>query len=172
MKHSLIIFLLGSFCGVFQWLAPEKSAPTKPEQGGYQWPTTFEGVIITPLPMTAMEKEFGKDFPGAIGNFRCGDQQIILRHVTRATRKLHPAAHCLRAAGHSIGPVKIHTDADGHHWSGCYTGKGEKKYFLRERIVQIGGKQAEWTDVSSWHWHALLAPNEGPWLSITVISEQ
>jgi len=171
MNHSLIIFLLGISCGILQWVAPPQATASTQQESNYQWPSSFEGKPLTPLPMTAIEREFEKDFPGAIGNFRCGEAQVILRHVTRATRKLHPAADCLRASGHSIDPVKIHTDADGHHWAGCHANKGGKRYFLRERIIQLNDKSAEWTDVSSWYWHAHMTPNSGPWLSITVISQ-
>lgn len=171
MSHSLIIFLLGINCGVWQWLAPPQTTTSTRQKTHFQWPNSFEGKPLTPLPMTTMEREFGKDFPGAIGNFRCGNAQVILRHVTRATRKLHPAADCLRASGHSIQPVKIHTDAEGHHWAGCHASKGGQKFFLRERIVQIGNESAVWTDVSSWYWHASIAADRGPWLSITVITQ-
>ena len=171
MKQSTIILLLGLLCGIWQWLAPPQSYKRTHVTESYHWPQSFEGKTLTALTMTDMEREFGKGFPGEIGNFLCGDQQIIMRYVTRATRKLHPAADCLRASGHHIGEVKIHADMDGNHWAGCEAVKAGQRLFLRERIVEIGNVHAEWSDVSSWYWHALLAPDEGPWLAITVISQ-
>jgi len=143
MKQSTIILLLGLLCGIWQWLAPPQSYKRTHVTESYHWPQSFEGKTLTALTMTDMEREFGKGFPGEIGNFLCGDQQIIMRYVTRATRKLHPAAEV----------------------------KAGQRLFLRERIVEIGNVHAEWSDVSSWYWHALLAPDEGPWLAITVISQ-
>jgi len=164
------MFLLGSVCGLWQWLASPQQTTHGNQGNHHQWPENFEGQALTPLPMTNIAHEFGKGFPGKVGNFRCGDKQIILRYVTRATRKLHPAADCLRASGHSIGQVKIHTDADGRHWSGCEASKAGQRFFILERIIPMNSGKSEWTDVSSWHWHALLSPDNGPWLAITIIS--
>ena len=171
MKHSIIILIIGISCGLWQWFISPQSARQGCESTHVQWPNSFEGESLTSIPMTAVEFEFSKDFPGELANFRCADQQVILRHVTRATRKLHPAADCFRASGYHIGKVKIHTSLDLQHWSGCVVSKAGKKFFLRERIVKVDDHQSAWTDVSSWYWHALTAPKHGPWLAITVISE-
>lgn len=171
MKQSAVIFLLGLICGVWQWLVvPPRSAASE-NTSTHPWPQTFEGKALVPLPVTTTEKAFAKGFPGAIGNFRCGEQQVILRYVTRATRQLHPAADCLRASGHHVEHARIYTDADGHQWSGCYASKAGRRFFLRERIVQIDDHSLAWTDVSSWYWHAQTAPHTAPWLAFTVISK-
>ncbi len=170
MKHSIIIFIIGLICGLSQWLVPEKTHSTEAEDVHFQWPDSFEGKQLSIIPMTAVEYEFSKGFPGALANFRCGNEQVILRHVTRATRKLHPAVDCFRASGYSVGSVKTHTRPDNEHWSGTEVIKGHERFFLRERIIKIGDPTSEWTDVSSWYWHAITAPAHGPWLAITVIS--
>lgn len=171
MHHSLIIFLLGSICGIWQWLAPPQSIRHAQKPESYVWPESFEGNKLTEIPITAVEQEFSKDFPGEIANFRCGNQQVILRYVTRATRKLHSAADCFRASGYHIGSINIHTDSDKNHWSGCEVSKAGIRFFLRERIVAVDDMNTSWTDVSSWYWHALTKPDHGPWLAITVISK-
>lgn len=171
MNLTLIIFALGLSCGIWQWLSPPKPIFKKPQLTHYQWPDCFEGQPLTMLPMTVVEHQFAKDFPGQVASFRCDDQQVILRYITRATRKVHPAADCFRASGYHIGDVKIHTDPNQAHWSGCQVSRAGKSFFVRERIVKIGCLSNEWTDASSWYWHALTHSEQGPWLAITVISQ-
>ena len=170
MNQSLAIFLLGLTCGLWQWFAPPQRTQNTDIPNSYQWPESFEGEPLTQVAITDMEHEFSKGFPGEIGNFICHDKQVIMRYVTRATRKLHPATDCLRASGHHIGEVKVHTDTHGHHWSGCKTIKSGEQFFLRERITSINNDDKEWCDVSSWYWSALTEPHQGPWLAVTVIS--
>ncbi|MGE5605927.1 MAG: hypothetical protein ACM3YE_09570, partial [Bacteroidota bacterium] len=54
------------------------------------WPRHFEGKPLNQLPLTNREREFAKDFPGCIGRFTDGNRELIIRWVTRDTRKLHP----------------------------------------------------------------------------------
>ncbi|BDS07686.1 hypothetical protein NT6N_27260 [Oceaniferula spumae] len=168
MSHALTIAILGLAAGVFQWLSPVMTTPNKETADQLPWPETFEGYLLTPLPMTAMEREFQRSFPGQIGNFRSGENQIILRRVTRATRKLHPATDCLKASGHRIGKASLYTDHQGGKWSGCEVSKAGQTFFVRECITSPNGKI--WTDVSSWYWHAMMHPDSGPWLASTIIS--
>ena len=163
--------MLGLTCGIWQWVSPPKSSTQTQQSRSYQWPESFDEYPLTSLPMTAVEREFSKDFPGEIANFRCNHDQVILRYVTRATRKLHPATDCFRASGYHIGNAKIHTDSKGQQWSGCEVSKNGQYFFLRERIVKTHSNDKQWTDASSWYWHALTSPDQGPWLAITVISK-
>lgn len=175
MHRSIIIFLLGLSCGFWQWLQPpvaSRHAPTPQQHLTAPWPEHFEGQPLVPIPLTAAERAFSKDFPGTIASFRCGDQQVILRQVTRATRKLHPSADCLRASGHRLESVKLHRDVHGRHWAGCHARRGTERYFIRERIIAMENPDEEWTDVSSWFWHAQMAPDTGPWMAITLIRRE
>ena len=60
------------------------------------WPNQFEGKTLTALPMTELEQRFMSDFPGKIGRFTDGEREIVIRWVTEATRKLHPASDCFQ----------------------------------------------------------------------------
>ena len=54
------------------------------------------------LPLGEAETRFARAFPGAIGHFACGNSEVILRRTTKATRMMHPAGDCLRAAGFEV----------------------------------------------------------------------
>lgn len=169
MKYPIIIFIIGIWSGCYQFLIPRQNSHNEVDQQQIQtnWPGQFDGVALIPLPMTEVEKNFQRGFPGSIATFQCGQKQVILRRITQASRKLHPSADCLRASGHQLGPVHIHSDDQGRHWAGCSAKKAGNHYLILERITdQHGGS---WTDVSSWYWHALVYPDRGPWLAQTII---
>jgi hypothetical protein len=132
------------------------------------WPTAFEGREMRRQPLSEKERAFAGAFPGAIGVFDCEGDQVILRQVVRATRKLHRTATCLRAAGFQI--LNEHMESrEGTSWM-CYEAVGRgSRYFVREHIIRSSGGEV-WTDVSAWFWDATIHPGEGPWLAISVIS--
>jgi len=78
------------------------------------WPTEFEGRVLTPLPLTELEQRFGNDFPGKIGRFSDGRREIIIRWVTEATGKLHPASDCFQGIGYSVKPLPLRRDDKVH----------------------------------------------------------
>ena len=51
--------------------------------------------------MSEVEQRFAARFPGAIARFSDGERVIVLRHVERPTRMLHPAADCFRGLGYA-----------------------------------------------------------------------
>ncbi|MBK6940258.1 MAG: hypothetical protein IPH13_08635 [Planctomycetes bacterium] len=133
-----------------------------------EWPTTFDDVALEPLRLSASEAEFSADFPGAIARFAAGDREIVVRTVTEATRRLHPAADCLRATGYDVtatGPV---VDERGRLWASSIARKGDRSWRVRERIVDQGSAQV-FTDASSWWWAAVLERSVGPWWAWTVL---
>ena len=75
------------------------------------WPTHYEGRALTELPLTQRELAFVHDFPGRVGRFSDGRREIIIRWVGAPTRRLHPAADCLRGSGYTITPMPGRTDA-------------------------------------------------------------
>ena len=80
---------------------------------------TFNGLTLPleSLPSTAAEQAFATSFPGSLSSHRWGENQVILRRVTTATRKLHPSRDCLRAAGfETIDSVTVRTSGGGE-WS-------------------------------------------------------
>lgn len=132
------------------------------------WPATLDGVRLEPVPLTKREARFAEAFPGHIGRFQWGESEVILRHVTRATRLLHSSADCLRAAGFATSPKPPWQDPDGRVW-GCFDADHDGKHFrVRERITSTSQSQVH-TDVSSWFWAACWSPADGPWVAMTVI---
>lgn len=130
------------------------------------WPTSFEGLPLTSLPMTEKEQLFGRDFPGRMGRFTDGRREIVIRYVTAATRKLHPATDCFRGIGYAIKPVPARRDALGHPMSCIDAHRGEDVLTVCETIRDEQG--ASWADVSSWYWSALFNSGGGPWWSFVV----
>jgi len=130
------------------------------------WPASLDGLPLTSLPMTEKEQIFGRDFPGRIGRFSDGRREIIIRYVTAATRKLHPAADCFRGIGYAVKPVSARRDASGHPMSCINARRGTDALTVCETIRDGGG--ANWADVSSWYWSALFNSGGGPWWSFVV----
>ena len=130
------------------------------------WPTQFEGQALRPLPLTEREQRFGRDFPGHIGRFTDGKREIIVRWVSEATRRLHPATDCFEGIGFSVRPLPLHVDGGGSRWSSFIATRGKERLRVRERIYTNTGES--WTDVSSWYWAAVQKTQTGPWWAITV----
>src|SRR5262245_24389500 len=59
------------------------SASTSTRFGG--WPTHYEGLALTELPLTQREVAFTRDFPGRVGRFTDGRREIIVRWVNAPT---------------------------------------------------------------------------------------
>ncbi|MGH6613788.1 hypothetical protein [Sphingomonas sp.] len=132
------------------------------------WPTHFEGRPINRIPATATDKALAGDFPGQIARFSDGRRQIVLRRLSAATRRLHPASDCFRAIGYSVEPAAMRIAPDGKP-AACFTATRDGRALLA--CEQVRGTQAEeaWPDVSSWYWAALLGRSTGPWTaSLTV----
>jgi len=131
------------------------------------WPRQLDGRVLQPLNMTDAERRFARDFPGRIGTFADGRRHVILRFVTRRTRRLHPAADCYRGLGYQVEPLPSHTDEQGRVWSALRATRGERVLRVREHIH---GADGAWSDVSSWYWAALMKRTAGPWWATTVVS--
>lgn len=129
------------------------------------WPSEFEGRSLRALPLSAPEQRFATDFPGRIGRFTDGEREIILRWMSAPSRKLHPAADCLKASGYAVTPLPIDRVA-GVAWSAIAAHRGDEHLRVRETIVDAAGNR--WTDVSAWYWAAVRGQTPRPWLAITV----
>lgn len=129
----------------------------------------FHGQPVTRIALSPAEEKFYSDFPGSIAVYEGGDFKLTHRHVTRATRKLHPASHCLRAEGFSIGVKKIRSDDHGNRWLTYTATRNGTAWTVSERIRPAdGGRQ--WAEISAWYWSALFHPQDGPWVAETVIA--
>jgi exosortase/archaeosortase family protein len=153
-------------------LGPSRAAPEQLPLGGEMPDTfTFDGVTLPLQPMrpTAEENAFAQAFPGSIGVFRRDRDQVILRRVTQATRRLHPSADCLRAAGYLTGDSITVKLGDGSVWSKFHATRNGVRLTVHERIVSETNADT-WTDIPAWFWSALDRPLNGPWRAETVIS--
>jgi hypothetical protein len=134
------------------------------------WPTRFEGKTLTPLALTELEKRFNIGFPGRIGRFSDGEREIIVRWVTEATRKMHPASDCFQGLGYTVKPLALHRDDKGLLWASFNATKGDNRLRVYERIYNESGES--WTDVSAWYWAAMRYSGNGPWWAITVAEKE
>ncbi len=130
------------------------------------WPVAMEGAALQPLPLSAREARFSRDFPGRVGRFSDGRREWIVRWVTTPTRTLHPAADCFRGSGYRITPLPLHVDAAGRHRGAFLAECADERLRVRECVVDGEGRQ--WSDVSAWYWAALLTRTRGPWWAYTV----
>jgi hypothetical protein len=133
------------------------------------WPTDFEGKTLTPLPLTTIEERFNAEFPGKIGRFTDGKREFIVRWVTEATRKLHPASDCFQGLGYTVKPRPIYRDEKGSLWSSFAATKGNDQLRVYERIHNNYGET--WTDASAWYW-AALQHGKGSWWAITIAEKE
>lgn len=130
------------------------------------WPAEFEGRPMRLLPLAGREAGFVRGFPGRIGRFSDGTNEIVVRWVVEPTRKLHPSADCFRGLGYAIVPADSSRDAAGRRWSAFLAVKGGETLLVRELIEGPDGRS--WSDVASWYWPAALGRAPGPWWAFTV----
>lgn len=145
--------------------------PVQTEIGPAPVVFTFDGVTLPlqVLPQTPTELAFAKSFPGSISSHRWGEDQVIFRRVTEATRRLHPSRDCLRAGGFETGEAVTVVRPDGTVWSRLVARRDGERLIVYERIVSERNNST-WTDASAWYWSALWHPLNGPWQAVTVIS--
>lgn len=132
------------------------------------WPTEFEGAPLMRTPLLPAEERFAADFPGATAAFVDGSRRLVLRRITQATRRIHPIESCLRAGGFAVKPAPALRHPQSGLWGVVRAEKDGRMYRAREHIVSADGSRV-WTDASAWFWDAVLHPERGPWLAVTVI---
>jgi hypothetical protein len=130
-----------------------------------EWPTHFRDQPLTQLPLSDLEQRFARRFPGTVARFSDGERVLILRHVERPTRQLHPAADCFKALGYTVERPRPWVDDRGERWSCFAAERNGKALRVCERIVDSEGR--EWTDTSAWFWSAQYGG--GPWRATTVV---
>lgn len=166
MKTVLSFFLLSV---VAAWI-PTWASTQRPDASAESFPGWTRAPIPSDLlPLTPGEREvrFATGFPGKIGVFTDGERTYVVRWVRTPTRKLHPAADCLRALGYTVKPSPIFAEASGERWGTAHAQHGQEQLRVRERIVDSVGRT--WTDVSAWYWSAVLDRSEGPWWAVTIV---
>ncbi|MFK7851276.1 MAG: archaeosortase/exosortase family protein [Akkermansiaceae bacterium] len=131
--------------------------------------SSYHGTPVRQIALSAAEETFYKDFPGSIAVYEAEGFKLIIRQVNHATRKLHPASHCLRAEGFSIGPKTVTKDQHDSKWLSYSVSRNGETFRVKERITCMSSKQG-WPEIPAWYWHAFLHPSQGPWEAVTVIS--
>ena len=130
--------------------------------------THYQGQAVEELPLSEQEIAFSKNFPGHLRLYRIGNDTLIVRHLTKATRMLHPSHHCLRADGFSLTTPGIRFDQNNRPTLSYQATRLQTSFRVTETIRNQSGSQ-HWAEVSAWYWHALLHPNSGPWIAETLL---
>lgn len=131
------------------------------------WPAELLSDTFHEVELSEREAQFSKDFPGRVAKFSDGQRDYIVRWILKESRKLHPAADCLRGAGFAVHPLPIRKDARGSQW-GCALARREQlELKVCEQIKDQAGES--WSDVSAWFWAAALQQSEGPWWAVSII---
>lgn len=132
-----------------------------------EWPQHFEGSRLSPLALSAVEQRFVAEFPGAIARFSAGSRAVTLRHVTVATRKLHPAADCFRGLGYHIEAISLRQRPSSKGLQRCFVASGQGPALsVCEYIEDAAGRS--FSDHSAWYWAAIAGTSPGPWRAVTV----
>ena len=170
MRDKLIITLLSLclLCGCVPFLRSSSESQSSTAQA-VTWPNEFEGQELTLLPLTERERRFASGFPGAIARFGHEGGEVVIRRVNRPSRKVHPAADCLRGMGYRVSSLPIKRDAAGQLW-GCLRAERDRAAFrVCERYFD--DYSGSWSDASSWYWSAVFRRSTGPWWVYTVAEE-
>ncbi len=96
--------------------------------------TEYQGQALTQIPLTLGEEKFYGNFPGSIAIYEGEGFKLIIRKVSRATRKLHPASHCLRAEGFLVGEKSV-VESDEGKWLEYFVERNGDKFRVRERVA-------------------------------------
>ena len=165
MLNKFLFILVTILCAVQGMLTPPPSVANV--QYDVEWPSYFHGAKLQERAFSPAEKDWARNFPGAVKSFQVGSSQLVMRYVRRPTRSLHSSRDCFRAAGFSVTPLPIRIDQDGARW-GCFSAqRGGELLSSCERIYDSNGQS--FTDVSAWYWNALIGESIGPWWAVTVI---
>lgn len=166
--RTLVVYL--ATCGLAA-LVPLLPRPgERPQSAPVAFPASFEGRPLHELPLGERDRRFARDFPGRIGLYSDGRRQIVLRYITRATRRVHPIADCLKAVGYAIEPRPARRGPDGTTWSCLSATRKDERLEVCEQLRDAAG--ATWPDPSTWYWPALVGASRGPWWSTTIVEAQ
>lgn len=166
MKTAAAYFLLCIVAALMP-LRPGQQSPAAVADAFPGWSAAPIPDDLEPVQPSARETRFAAGFPGRIGVFKSGARTYVVRWVRVASRKLHPAADCLRAVGYESKPAPIFAEASGERWGVSTATRDSETVRVQERIVDAAGRN--WTDVSAWYWSAALGRSQGPWWAVTMI---
>lgn len=160
---------LGLACGVsLITLLPAKTSPN-PSPAGFTPITEYRGHAVEEIPLSPYEDAFAKNFPGQLKVYRVGFDTLIVRHITKASRKLHPSYHCLKAEGYTISDPRVEEDDEGRPFLSYHATRNHERFLVSEKIRTIDNSK-QWTEISAWYWSALFNPDCGPWEAETLLT--
>ena len=160
----LVLLPLCALWAAVDALGQERTAV--PSRGHMELPTHWNGAPLRVLALSDVEQRFAHNFPGQIARRTDDRQVLVLRHVQRPTRMLHPAADCYKGLGYRIAHEQLQRDAQQQLWR-CFTAtRGRQQQRVCERIVDAHG--LGFTDTSAWYWAAQMGQSSGPWQALTV----
>jgi exosortase len=167
LEPSIQRWLVLAFVALALWPVLRPPAAAAPAYGNFvEWPTRFAGQPLRPLALSAVEQRFATQFPGAIARFANGARMVTLRHVTRPTRKLHPAADCYRGLGYRIEAMHLERRTEGAGLQRCFVADGHGvRLRVCEYIEDANGRT--FSDNSAWYWSALAGDSPGPWRAVS-----
>ena len=167
---AAVLPLAGALPAVSGTVGGGPGAAVGARSSAIEWPTHFRGQPLTQLPPTALELRFAARFPGAVARFTDGEQLLIVRHVRRPTRLLHPASDCFRGVGYAVNETRAMVDAQGVRWRCFVARRGGQRLRVCERITEsLDAGAPAWTDVSAWFWEAQLRRGADRWWAVTVV---
>lgn len=159
----------GIACGVsLVTFLPAKISPD-PSPSGFSPITEYRGQTVEEVPLSPHEDAFAKNFPGQLKVYRVGYDTLIVRRITKASRKLHPSYHCLKAEGYSISDPRLEEDDEGRPYLSYHATRNHQRFRVTEVIRTIDNDR-QWTEVSAWYWSALFNPDCGPWEAETLLT--
>lgn len=165
-----ILFLLSLALAGFAPLLPDSTSPAA-TAGFPGWPTDFDGMALTRMPVGEQDAYFTRDFPGQVARFSTRDAQVVIRWVNSPTRRLHPAAHCFAGSGYHIEPRPMRQHGASNGLMSCFAAsKGGEVLQVCEQLRDSTG--GSWPDVSAWYWHAVAAPAGSSWWSYVVVERE
>jgi hypothetical protein len=165
-RERLAVVLAAAAAAVVPMITPASSGgAAKVDFPG--WPNTLEGTPLKPRELSERDKPYLAGFPGRIAAFHAGDEEVLVRWVTRETRRLHSAADCYRGLGYDVEPVQPRYPG---YVSFRVTQNGESMWVserISERFDDAGGTPGEsFGEVGDWYWSAKLGSTVGPWWSV------
>ena len=131
--------------------------------------TSYQGRAVEEISLSPREDAFAKNFPGHLKIYAIGHDTLIIRHISKASRMLHPSYHCLKAEGFTISHSSVQSDEEGRPFLRYHATRNKEHFLVTERIRDFQSDK-QWTEVSAWYWHALFHPNSGPWEAETLMT--
>ena len=170
--HKTLWALVLPLCAVWGLVSTLVTSPAQASDDAatarmaVEWPTQWQGAPVRPLALGDVEQRFAHHFPGSIARMTDGRQKLVLRTVTRPTRKLHPATDCYRGLGYRVHSERLELQADHQRWR-CFTAeRAGQRLRVCERIEDAHAQG--YTDTSAWYWAAVAGQSQGPWRAVTV----